>query len=156
MNTTQLKSADRPDKAKKQSSGTKVAPPKGKEDQKALTTTPATGDQKAGDQNDAPAPKKAKKQSKTVIAWKALKKPVPDDTVITVKPEHLAKCPKSQTAADRFRLYKTGMTAAEYVTVFKNAGHTAALAHADIRWDIAAGFITVDYRWDGKSESWVK
>lgn len=155
MNTPQPKREDRPGKNQKgkpsaKPSGTSVPPPKAAakpEDTKAPVTTPATGDQTAssttsGDQKEATT-KKNRKVSKTVIAWRAQEN-LPANGVITVKPEHLAKNPKSRGAAVRFALYKSGMTVEAYVKIAKENGISGALANADVRWDVAAGFITVE------------
>ena len=102
-----------------------------------------------GDQNDVNAKgKKKKAPSKTVTVWRGMKETVPEDRKITVKPEFKATNPKRgrgpHSAGERFARYKDGMTVKEYTEVMKQtAGRTPAQTMGDIKWDIAAGFITV-------------
>ena len=51
--------------------------------------------------------------------------------------------PKRSKAAKRFALYKSGMSTADYVKAAVKIGASESLANADIRWDIAHEFISV-------------
>lgn len=98
---------------------------------------------KSGDQNDAPVKaKKERKQSETVTLWKAQKDALPANAKITVKPEYLASNPKKRGAGVRFSWYKNGQSVAEYCKLSKDNGHSGA--ESDVKWDIAAGFITIE------------
>jgi hypothetical protein len=44
----------------------------------------------------------------------------------------------------RFGLHRDGYTVAQYVQASVEAGNKAALAHDDLRWDAAHGFIAVE------------
>jgi hypothetical protein len=109
-----------------------------------------SGDQKgvspqvSGDQNDAPAKaKKAKKPSQTVLVWRGMKEAVPGNQRIRISADAKAKNPKGRKAGERFSFYKENMTVEEYTSVMKEKGRTPAQTMGDIKWDIAAGFITV-------------
>jgi hypothetical protein len=52
------------------------------------------------------------------------------------------KKPEGKSYA-RFALYEDGITVAQYVQRSVDAGNTASLAHADLRWDTKKGFIAV-------------
>ena len=60
-----------------------------------------------------------------------------DDAVITVKAK---ENPRRGAAAERFNLYKDGMTVAQYSKKFEG-GRSEALVH--LRWDVKHGHITV-------------
>ena len=60
-----------------------------------------------------------------------------DDAVITVKAK---ENPRRGAAAERFDLYKDGMTVAQYSKKFEG-GRSEALVH--LRWDVKHGHITV-------------
>lgn len=113
-------------------------------DQKAVSTSP-----QAEDQSDVSSTAKKKKgTSKTVVAWRAMKEAVPEDRKITVKPEFRAKNPKRgkgpHSAGERFARYQDGMTVKQYTEVMHSvANRTPAQTMGDIKWDIAAGFITI-------------
>jgi hypothetical protein len=98
----------------------------------------------SGDQKDGSGePKKAKKKpSEQVVRWRDTENP---DTKakITISAEAAKVNPKKRGAATRFSIYKTGMTVADYIEASKKAGNSGALAMADVRWDMAAGFISV-------------
>jgi hypothetical protein len=128
--------ADKPVKSKF-GSGKATKP----EDQKVVPTV-QSGDQKAVKTEGEPKAKR--KPSATVIAWKALKN-FPVDAKITINGDHTTNNPKRRDAARRFSLYKNGMTVGQYLEAAKKATPpiSGALANADIRWDVAAGFITV-------------
>jgi hypothetical protein len=51
--------------------------------------------------------------------------------------------PKRAGAAKRFALYKTGMAVADYIKAAVKIGASESYANADIRWDVAHGFISV-------------
>ena len=87
-------------------------------------------------------PAKERKESPTVKKWKETKDPALT-AIITVMGEFATKNPKRKDAARRFGLYKTGQTVEQYIQVCKDNGITPALARADVRWDMAAGFISV-------------
>ena len=79
------------------------------------------------------------KPGSQVARWRAQPN-LPEAGVITV----LAKTnPKSQGAATRFALYRTGMLVEDYITAVVQHGQSKAQAKADVRWDVTAGFITV-------------
>ena len=84
--------------------------------------------------------KKVKKISPTVIQWRNMKQNYPDSGIINFGPKPSDKRGKAKT---RFGFYRDGMSVVEYVTVSHGAGNPKALAHADIRWDVVKGFITV-------------
>ena len=51
---------------------------------------------------------------------------------------------KSGKSKARYDLYRSGMTVAEYADAVKAGGHGGkTLANADLRWDVARGFITI-------------
>jgi hypothetical protein len=133
---------DRAAKPQKSKYGTK---PQTQEDQKGVNVIPATGERvTSGDQNDVTQAKtkKPRKISPTVVAWKATKN-FPLEAKITLNPELKEANPKRRKAADRFALYRNGMTVGEYIEASHKAGNSKALAMADIRWDQAAKFLTV-------------
>ena len=66
---------------------------------------------------------------------------LPDGAVITVLATD--KNPKGGKAEGRFALYRDGQTVAEYVAASVKAGNPKALARNDVRWDLVAGFISV-------------
>jgi hypothetical protein len=111
---------------------------------KAVSPPTQPGDQKGvpGDQKGVKATAKSqakKKTSEQVIKWRAQPK-----FQLTQKITVLAKeNPKSRGAADRFAIYKDGMTVQQYIDAFKERKLPAALAMADMRWDFVAGFIEV-------------
>lgn len=87
-----------------------------------------------------PEGEKAKrKASDTVVKWRATKA-FPHEGVIKMI---ATNNPKSRGAKDRFALYKDGMTVGQYIEASHKAGNSKALATADVRWDVAAGFISV-------------
>lgn len=96
---------------------------------------------KAGDQSDAPEAKskKSRKTSPTVTTWKATKNFPVEATITLVTKENK----KKRDAGKRFELYRNGMTVQQYIDTMKEKGRTPAQTHGDIRWDHAAGFITV-------------
>lgn len=123
-----------------------------KQDQKPA---PAGQDQKpvsAQDQKGAPAGegKKSRKKSATHVRWEALENFKPEQT-IKINPGNKVRetvggvpTPKTGKGAKRFSYYKDGMTVAEYLKVTKDQHSVPnALAHADMRWDVAAGWITI-------------
>ena len=87
--------------------------------------------------------KKKKKLSPTVIAWRS-KENLPLEGIIRLSDKAKAENPKKQGSKERFALYEDGMTVAAYIEKSKNAGHGAALAAADVRWDVVKGYITVE------------
>jgi hypothetical protein len=105
---------------------------------------------KAGDQNTIPTQSvqtsvhestkpKTKKLSEQTKKWKNT--PAFELTQVITK---VAKDnPKSRNAAVKFALYEEGMTVGAYIEKSHKAGTTKAMAMADVRWDHAAGFITV-------------
>jgi hypothetical protein len=95
-----------------------------------------TGDKK----DDGSKPKTKKKISATVTKWRALPKEIPDAKA-KIKIIRTDKNPKRGKAADRFTLYKDGMSAAEYIELSHSKGNPKAMAREDIRWDLASGFI---------------
>jgi len=51
---------------------------------------------------------------------------------------------KAGTASyDRFALYYAAETVADYIAAVVAGGSTSAKARADLRWDVARGFVTV-------------
>jgi hypothetical protein len=62
---------------------------------------------------------------------------VPADGKIVIL---VSKNPKHGTAAQRFSLYQTGMSIADYRAAVGNA----RLARADLRWDVRSGFIRIE------------
>jgi hypothetical protein len=114
------------------------------EDQK-VTAQAVSGDQKT-------VPAKAKKSSQTVVGWKAnisAKLYADGKGVITLTAKGRGDKPKRNKgtspfgALDRFRLYKDGMTVAEYQAECKKHNVSLAQAMSDVRWDVAQGLITV-------------
>lgn len=97
------------------------------EDQKPA---PKGEDQKSAGEKKAP--------SQQVANWRAQKAFEPGQK-ITI----LVKDKKRGKAKDRFSLYKDGMTVADYQKAQTEAGWTAKLAMADMRWDYVAKFIDV-------------
>lgn len=85
-------------------------------------------------------PKAKKKASDTVVKWRATKA-FPHEGVITLI---ATNNPKSRGAAARFAIYKNGQTVGQYIEASHKAGNSKALAAADVRWDVAAGFIKVE------------
>jgi hypothetical protein len=115
----------------------------------ATAPTNQTGDQKpvpatpSGDQKDAKA-KTKKKLSATVVEWHRITKAKEAATgTIRLTDKGKADKPKRAKAMDRFKLYRDGMTVAEYIEESHKAGNSKALAQADVRWDVAKGLITV-------------
>lgn len=115
---------------------------------KAAATT-VSGDQKpvpattSGDQKDA-KPKSKKKLSPTVVEWHRITKAKEAASgKITLTDKGKADKPKRNKAMDRFKLYRDGMSVAEYIEESHKAGNSKALAQADVRWDVAKGLITV-------------
>lgn len=113
--------------------------------------TKPSGDQKpapaskAGDQNDASkATKKAKKKpSPGYLVYKSTKLPEPT-AKIKVLVSQGDDCPKKRNARTKFDIYENGMTVAEYVEASHAKLKTPkATAQADVRWDLAHGFISV-------------
>lgn len=101
---------------------------------------PAT---KGGDQKDA-KPKSKKKLSPTVVEWHRITKAKEAASgTIRLTDKGRADNPKRRNALVRFKLYKDGMTVAEYIEESHKAGNSKALAQADVRWDVAKGLITV-------------
>jgi hypothetical protein len=108
----------------------------------AIAAVPATKpeDQKpaqAGDQKSAPK----KVITKTVAAWRAQKAFEPTLKIYLLRKDN----PKRAKAAVRFSLYKDAMTVQQYIDIMKDQtpSRTAKATMADIRWDVAAGFIEV-------------
>jgi hypothetical protein len=64
------------------------------------------------------------------------------EQVIHVKVESNPKQPTGKSYA-RFALYEDGLTVAQYVQRIVDTGNKETLAHADLRWDVARGFIEV-------------
>jgi hypothetical protein len=52
--------------------------------------------------------------------------------------------PKRGKSASRYSLYKDGMSVASYVEKSVRAGNPARVAKADLRWDEAHKFISVE------------
>jgi hypothetical protein len=65
------------------------------------------------------------------------------EQVIHVKVESNPKKPSGKSYT-RFALYEDGLTVAQYVQRSVDAGNKESLAYADLRWDVARGFIEVD------------
>jgi hypothetical protein len=116
-----------------------------------VPTTPAAkpGDQKAviapvsGDQKSVPT-KAKKKPSATVIRWHQItKEKLYTSGTITLTDKGRGNKPKIRGALDRFKLYTDGMSVQDYIAKSAASGNSKALAQADIRWDVAAGLITV-------------
>lgn len=111
---------------------------------------PAGQDQKPAqsqDQKGAPAGegKKLRKKSKTHVQWEALENFKPEQK-ITINPGNPVRdrgTPKRGKGAERFQHYKDGMSVADYLKVTKDKGIANALAHADMRWDVASGWISI-------------
>jgi hypothetical protein len=110
---------------------------------------PAVQDQSAAQGGDQKSVKAPKGTSAQVIRWKGESK-LPLEAKITVPAEHRTKNPKLSTArskaGDRFALYSSepNMTVQRYQTLCKEKfGRSPASAMADVRWDKAAGFITI-------------
>ncbi len=66
-----------------------------------------------------------------------------DQQVIRLKVAGNPKRPSGKSYV-RFGLHQDGLTVAEYVQKSVDAGNKAALAHDDLRWDAAHGFIEVE------------
>lgn len=86
-----------------------------------------------------------KKASPTVTAWRGLmsEKSHTSGTITVLKPWVDTNHPKRGAANDRYKLYQTGMTVAEYIDASHKAGNSKGLAQADVRWDVAKGLISV-------------
>lgn len=98
------------------------------EDQKAV---------KAEDQKSAPV---VKKKSDTVVKWRAQDGFKPEQVITLLSKDN----PKRRGAGQRFALYKDGMSVQAYIDVMKESmKRTAKQTMGDIRWDFAAGFISV-------------
>ena len=113
-------------------------------------TPPVVQDQKVVQTSDKETSSKPKGNSAQVQRWKAeiVAKSFGLDAKITVPAAHKAKNPKLSSAhsraGDRFALYTDGMTVKRYQELCKEKfGRSPAAALADVRWDKAAGFITV-------------
>ncbi len=63
--------------------------------------------------------------------------------VVTLQVATNPKQPRGKSYA-RFALHRSGYTVEQYVAASVAAGNKAALAHDDLRWDAAHGFITVE------------
>jgi hypothetical protein len=61
------------------------------------------------------------------------------DIITLVQPNN----PKSGKSKNRYDLYTNGMSVADYATAVVNHGGSKTLANADLRWDVARGFITI-------------
>lgn len=89
-----------------------------------------------------PQTKTPKKPSQTVKDWKALDKGWPDEKLkihILVKDKN----PKRGKAADRFNLYRNGMSVSQYIEECKKLGTARGAALQDVRWDFVKKFIDV-------------
>jgi hypothetical protein len=64
------------------------------------------------------------------------------NSIITV----VASNPKTGASRARYALYTTGMSVAQYAQAVVGLGgkNTKTLANADLRWDVARGFITIE------------
>jgi hypothetical protein len=97
----------------------------------------------SGDQK--PVTSKAKKKpSKTVIEWHRItKEKLYTSGTIHLTDKGRGNKPKIRGALDRFKLYTDGMSVQDYIAKSTASGNSKALAQADVRWDVAAGLITV-------------
>jgi hypothetical protein len=112
--------------------------------------TPKVEDQNVVQPGKTESASGTKTPSAQVGRWKAeiAAKSFGLDAKITIPAQHKAKNPKLSSlrskAGDRFALYQDGMTVKEYQTLCKDKfNRSPAAALADVRWDKAAGFITV-------------
>jgi hypothetical protein len=88
--------------------------------------------------------KGSKKKSPTVVAWQALQKEKAYTSgTITLTDKGRADNPKRKNALAKFKLYRNGMSVAEYIEASHKFGTSKATAQADIRWDVAKGLIEV-------------
>jgi hypothetical protein len=71
------------------------------------------------------------------LRLRPLSSPVPLEGKIIIL---VSNNPKHGTAAQRFSLYQTGMSIADY----KAAVGNARLARADLRWDVKRKFIRIE------------
>lgn len=94
-------------------------------------------------QAQATSEKTKKKESNTVVAWKAMLKTPPADTAKISLIKKVADQPKKRAAAARYALYEDGMTVGAYIEKSHKAGNPKSLARRDVCWDIASGFIAV-------------
>lgn len=113
-----------------------------------VSTKPA-GDQTSvqatasGDQTSVKA-KGKKKHSPTFLAFRDLQKAKAYTSGnITITDKGRGEKPKAKNALAKFRLYRDGMSVAEYIEASHKFGTSKATAQADIRWDVAKGLIEV-------------
>jgi hypothetical protein len=98
------------------------------------TTAPAAPETPAA---ETPAPETAK-----VVKIRYAKRDwAPTDVITLVTTAN----PKSGASKARYALYKDGMLVSEYAAAVVGLGgkNTKTLANADLRWDVARGFITI-------------
>jgi hypothetical protein len=92
---------------------------------------------KAGDQKSAPV---VKKKSDTVVKWRAQDGFKPEQVITLLSKDN----PKRRGAGERFAKYTDGMSVQAYIDVMKESmKRTAKQTMGDIRWDYAAGFISI-------------
>jgi hypothetical protein len=92
---------------------------------------------KAEDQKSAPV---VKKKSDTVVKWRAQDGFKPEQVITLLTKDN----PKRRGAGDRFAKYTDGMSVQAYIDVMKESmKRTAKQTMGDIRWDYAAGFISI-------------
>jgi hypothetical protein len=98
------------------------------------TTAPAAPETPAA---ETPAPETAK-----VVKIRYAKRDwAPTDVITLLQPAN----PKTGASKARYALYKDGMLVSEYAAAVVGLGgkNTKTLANADLRWDVARGFITI-------------